>query len=230
METKLHQQLKVLYAGMDDAREVRVDGFRIDAIRDGELIEVQLGSLSAIRDKIRKLLQAGHRVRLVKPLIQNKRLIRLAEQGGKVVSSRRSPKSETIVDLFHHLVHFSRVFPHPLLTLEVPWISVEETRYPGHGKRRRWREKDFLVEELRLVELHRNDQLRSATDLLHWLAVPLPPKFHTGELARLLKTQRWIAQRIAYCLRQCGAAEIIEKQGNTHIYRPLRLSVDEEAA
>lgn len=223
METTLHQQLKLLYAGTDDDREVRLDGFRIDAIRDGELIEVQLGSLTAIRDKIRKLLTAGHRVRIVKPLINEKQLISLAAKDGRIVTTRRSPKRESLLNLFDHLVHFSRVFPHPQLTLEVPWINVEETRYPGHGKRRRWRAKDFVTGDLRLVEVLKSDQLQTSADLLRWLAVPLPKKFHTGELAAALKTNRWMAQRIAYCLRQCGAAEVIEKQGNALIYRPLRL-------
>ena len=40
METSLHRQLKAVYAPAA-AREVRVDGYRIDAVVDGELIEIQ---------------------------------------------------------------------------------------------------------------------------------------------------------------------------------------------
>ena len=43
----------------------------------------------------------------------------------------------TFVDLFDELVHFTRVFPHPRLALEVVLVEIEEWRYPGHG-RRRW--------------------------------------------------------------------------------------------
>ena len=44
-----------------------------------------------------------------------------------------------MLDLFEELVHFTRVFPHPRLTLEVVLVEIEEWRYPGHGRRRRWR-------------------------------------------------------------------------------------------
>ena len=53
MESSLHRQLKELYAPSPEHREVVWDRWRIDAVRDNELIEIQHGSLSAIRDKIR---------------------------------------------------------------------------------------------------------------------------------------------------------------------------------
>jgi len=54
------------------------------------------------------------------------------------VSRRWSPKRGAAVDIFDDLVHFTRAFPHKRLTLEVPLVEVEELRYPGHGRRRRW--------------------------------------------------------------------------------------------
>jgi len=65
-------------------------------------------------------------------------LVKLAEKGGEVLGRRLSPKRGQIVDLFDELVHFTRAFPHRRLTLEVPLVEVEERRYPGHGRRRRW--------------------------------------------------------------------------------------------
>jgi len=64
-------------------------------------------------------------------------LIKRVKEGGPVAYRRLSPKRGTIFDLFDELVHFSRVFPHERLTLEVPLIDIEEWRYPGHGRRRR---------------------------------------------------------------------------------------------
>ena len=49
METTLHRQLKELYADDPEQREVAVDGYRIDAVREDELVEVQSASLSAIQ-------------------------------------------------------------------------------------------------------------------------------------------------------------------------------------
>ena len=74
METTLHRQLKERYAAEEERREVTVDGFRIDAVVDDRLVEVQSASLSAIRDKIRDLVQR-HDVLVVKPLAARKLLV-----------------------------------------------------------------------------------------------------------------------------------------------------------
>src|SRR6266481_5436648 len=50
---------------------------------------------------------------------------------GKVVARRRSPKQGTVLDVFEELVHFTRVFPHRRLTLEVVLVEIEEWRVPG---------------------------------------------------------------------------------------------------
>ena len=56
METTLHRQLKALYAADASRQEVRLGGYRVDAVVDGRLVEIQQGSLAAIRDKVRCLL------------------------------------------------------------------------------------------------------------------------------------------------------------------------------
>jgi hypothetical protein len=218
METSLHRELKALYGQGDAKFEVPVGGFRIDAVAGGCLVEIQHGSLSAIRDKVRTLLK-DHPMVVVKPIIVSKQLIKRACKDGPVVSRRKSPKCGTIFDLFDELVHFTHVFPHPGLTLEVPLVDVEEWRYPGHGRRRRWRDSDHLVEDQKLVVVHRTYCLRTAADLLGLIARPMPQPFHTGQLADALGVDRWVAQRIAYCLRETGAVRPAGKQGNTRLYR-----------
>jgi hypothetical protein len=217
METTLHRQLKVLYAGLDARLEERVDGFRIDAIRDGQLIEIQHGSLAAIRNKIARLLVA-HRVLIVKPLVVRKDLIRLSRRGGRELSRRKSPKRGCVLDIFDELVYCTRLFPHPNLTLETPLVEVEERRYPGHGRRRRWRRTDHQTEDQRLVAVVGVHRFHTAADLLGLLPGDLPGPFHTGQLAEALAVNRWIAQRVAYCLRQCGALAVCGKSGNAILY------------
>lgn len=217
METTLHRQLKALYAGTTGLMEQRVDGFRIDAVRGEQLVEIQHGGLAAIRTKIARLLKS-HDVLVVKPLVVRKTLIRLSRRGGKEVSRRLSPKQATILDLFHELVYFTRVFPHPRLTLETPLVEIEEQRYPGHGRRRRWRKNDFVVEDQRLAAVVGVQRFLSAGDLLQLVPANLPRPFHSGDLAAGLQIPRWVAQRIVYCLRQTGATAVCGKQGNAVLY------------
>ena len=222
METTLHRQLKEHYGGPTPRCEVRVDGFRIDAVRRRTLIEIQHGTLAAIRRKIATLLES-HRVLVVKPIVVEKTIVKLRRRGGRVLHQRRSPKRGRLIDLFDELVHFTTVFPHPRLVLEVPLVSIEERRYPGHGRRRRWRENDHVVEDQRLVEIHATHRFRTSADLLRFLPPRLPQPFDTADLAEMLKIPRWLAQRIAYCLVKSGAATQTGKQGNTRLYSiPVR--------
>jgi hypothetical protein len=136
-----------------------------------------------------------------------------------VVSRRRSPKQGKLLDLFDELVHFTRVFPHRRLTLEVPMISIEEWRYPGHGRRRWRRSGDFIVEDQLLVEVIEVHRFRRASDLCRLLPGGLPQPFHTGHLAEGLGAPRWVAQRMAYCLRNMGGVEVVGKHRGAWLYK-----------
>jgi hypothetical protein len=224
METSLHRQLKALYAGDGGhgiSQETPLGNFRIDVVRGSELVEIQHGSLSAIRRKVVQLLQ-HHPVLVVKPLVVRKTLIQCEEKHGPELSRRLSPKRGSILSLFDELIYFVRVFPHRRLTLETPLVEIEEFRYPGHGRRRRWRHNDFQVADQRLVRLCGVERFQTAADLLRLLPAELPKTFHTGHLATGLGVQRWIAQRIAYCLRHMDAVREVGKAGNARLYEIRR--------
>ncbi|OHB72865.1 MAG: hypothetical protein A2V70_04445 [Planctomycetes bacterium RBG_13_63_9] len=217
METTLHRELKVLYAGGAARSEVPVGRYRVDVIVGDRLVEIQHGPLAAIREKVGQLLRT-HRVLVVKPIVVRKLLVRRSAKGAEVTARRMSPKRGRLLDLFDELVHFTGVFPHPRLTLEVPMIDIEQWRYPGHGRRRRWRKGDYEVEDQRLVEIRDTHRFRKACDLLELIPGRLPRPFDTIDLAECLGVDRRFAQRIAYCLRKTGAVREVGKRGNARLY------------
>lgn len=217
METSLHRELKAYYAGDEAQTEVRLGGYRIDAIVRGELVEIQHGSLAAVRDKVRALVRK-HRVRVVKPIVATKMLIKRQRKGGRVTDERLSPKRGSLWDLFDELVYFTRAFPHPRLTLDVVLVDVEEWRYPGHGRRRRYRPNDFQVEDRKLKAVRSVHSFSTTEDLRRLLPDDLPQPFHTGDLTRAIGVSRGVAQRIAYCLREMGASLSAGKRGNFRLY------------
>ena len=218
METSLHRELKQLYAESPDDVEVRVQGFRIDAIAQGELIEIQHGGLAAIRDKVQRLLKT-HQVRVVKPIVARKLLVKRKSRRGKVVERRMSPKRGCLLDLFHDLIHFTHVFPHPRLTLEVLLVEVEEWRFPGHGRRRRWSRRDFQVEDQKLISVQTHHLFQKPADLAKLVPTNVPLPFDTQVLAQSLKIKRREAQKLAYCLRHTGAIVQAGKRGNSLLYK-----------
>ncbi len=224
METSLHRQLKLMYASTAEKTEIGVLGFRIDAIgRRGELIEIQHASLGALREKTKRLLtEQTKRVRIVKPIVALKTIVTLDAPGGEVIRRRQSPKRGVLLDIFLDLVYFGTVFPHPKLTLEVVLIEAEETRVDRAQKSRRG--KRYQTLEQRLVGVHSRTELMNLKDLMSHLPMEnLAQPFDTAELAAALRRPRWFAQKVAYCLRQSGAAQLAGKRGRSQLYTTSKM-------
>lgn len=219
METTLHQQLKHRYAEDPSQTEVAVGRYRIDAIRNGELIEVQCASLSAIRDKCQNLLQR-HQLRVVKPLIMRTRIAKIKQQGGPITSRRMSPKHGCVLDVFDDLIYFTRVFPHPNLTIEVPLIHIEQLRAPAKKRRRRRWQKDYQVQDVKLESMEGSIELREPSDLLDLIQLPDEmSSFNTADLAKSIDRPRWHAQQIAYVLRNTGALDQTSRNRSGIVYQ-----------
>jgi hypothetical protein len=216
MEMGLHRALKALYGSAPGARlEVHLDGFRIDVVDEtGRLVEIQSGALGPLRGKLARLLPS-HQVRVVKPVILEKRVVRRARIEGPDCSARRSPKCGTIVDVFEDLVGLAQLFPHRNLTIEVVGVSIDEIRIP------RRRRPGYQVADRRLRAVHDRRLLRIASDL--WELLPdeydWTEPFTTAEIARRTNRPLWIAQRIAYCLRLTGASMMTGKRRHHILYR-----------
>ncbi|RMF87491.1 MAG: hypothetical protein D6741_20500 [Planctomycetota bacterium] len=217
METSLHRQLKEQYAGARGRTEVTLGDYRVDVVRGKRLIEIQHGPLGVIRRKIAALLEE-HSVTIVKPIVARKWLIKLTKKNGTVADVRRSPYRGSMLDVFEDLLHFMQVYPHRRLRLEVPFIDIEEYRYPRPKRRRRWSAPSHSVLDQRLIRVRETLTLETAGDLWAMIDADLPEPFHTRNLADALDIDRWKARRIAYCLFHAGAAERVGKRGNAYLY------------
>ena len=86
-------------------------------------------------------------------------------------------------------------------------IRVPSRRWPGHR-----------VLDRRLVAVRESASLRTAADLWSLLPAGLDGPFTTVDLAEHLGRSVAFAQRVAYCLRLSGAAEVDGKRGNRLVY------------
>jgi hypothetical protein len=213
METTLHRQLKERFGAACGGRsEVALAGFRIDAIDpEGRLVEVQQGALGPLRTKLGRLLDE-HAVRVVKPVVLSRRLVRRKTRDGADLAVRQSPKRGQAVDVFDDLVGLARVFPHRNLRIDVLAVEIDEVRIT----RRRW--PGYKVADRLLRNVLATIPLREAADL--WSLIPsnLESPFTTRELAECLDKPLFFAQRVAYCLRLSGAARSVGKRGNSLVY------------
>jgi hypothetical protein len=83
---------------------------------------------------------------------------------------------------------------------------------------RRRRGKQYRVEDRKLVSLGERLRLESVGDLMSMLSAELPDPFTTADIARTSEVPRWLAQKMAYCLRKTEAARLVGKRGNALLY------------
>ncbi|MEM8924307.1 MAG: hypothetical protein AAGD35_12465 [Actinomycetota bacterium] len=187
-----------------------MDGFVIDIRRGDQLIEIQTTSFAAMGRKLDRVL-AGHRVLIVHPIAV---ATYLHKPGAR---PRRSPKRGDVYALFDELVSMPTLLDHPNLEIEVVLATVDKHQVEDPTLRRNrggWRTVD---RRLRTVE----DRLRFGTvdDLTRLVPDGLPPVFTTADLARLAPTSRDRAQKMAYCLRDVGVFELLDRSRRGYNYR-----------
>ena len=217
-ESPLHAALKAWYAQPGDEIEARVEGYVIDIVRPGLLIEIQTGSFGNLKHKLVDLV-TRHRVRLVYPIAQEKWIIKLADDACRQLSRRKSPKRGAFHDLFGQLVAFPTLVAHPNFALEVLLVQEEELR--RHVPGRAWRRRGWVTHERRLLQVVDRRTFRNPGDLAALLPQDLPDEFTTLDLAGASRQKRRLAQQTAYCLRETGAIARVGRRGNAILYEQV---------
>jgi hypothetical protein len=214
-EKPLHAGLKEWYCADGDQVEVPFEGFVVDLVRDGLLIEIQTRGFASMRRKLDRLLDL-HPIRVVYPVAAEKWIVKL-DDAGHEVSRRRSPKRGIAADVCAELVSFPMLLSHPNFTLEVALIEEEEVRRPDAKKG--WRRGGFVIEERRLVAVQETVAFDTPNALLDLLPEGLPDPFTTADLATGLGRSRHLAQEVAYCLRESGAVATIGRDKRGILYQ-----------
>jgi hypothetical protein len=215
-EGSLHAALKARYAGPGDLTETAVDGFVIDVVRPGELVEIQTASFASAARKLRSLVER-HRITLVHPVAGERWLVRV-DADGAVLSRRRSPKRGLPADLFEELVAFPELVAHPNFRLELLLTREEEIRGPiPEGARYRYPREWWRLDR-RLLEVAGAIRVDTPADLAALLP-PLPGEFTSADIRAATGRSKRLAMRATYCLQKCGAAVAVGKAGRLRTYR-----------
>ena len=214
-EQSLHNQLKEWYTREGAEAEATVDGYVVDVVRDGLLIEVQTGNFSAIKDKLRALL-GGHRVRLVHPVPRVKWIVRLDGEGAQV-SRRKSPKRGRVEEVFYELVYIPEICGSEGFELEVALVDAEE--YLIDDGRGSWRRRGWSIHDRRLVEVVERRIFSSPMDFIDLLPEGLPPEFTARHLAKAAGLRVRLAQKMVYCLRRMKVIEVSGRKGRANLYK-----------
>jgi hypothetical protein len=215
-EGHLHASLRARYAEPGDQLEAAVDGYIVDILRDGLIIEVQTASFSKIARKLRDLVRR-HSVRLVHPVPRDLWIVKTPQQPGGEVTRRRSPNHLGAIDVFRELVSFPELIADENFALDVV-LTEEETVWRFDG-RKGWRRRGWVIVERRLLQVYETVSLRTSADYASLIPPALPGEFLTSDLAQAIGRPRRVAQRVAYCLHHGGCIEKVGARGNAIVYR-----------
>ena len=221
-EGPLHASLKEWCAEEGDQLEMAVDGYVIDVVRRGLLIEVQTGGFSSLKRKLQDLLALGHDIRVLYPVPLRKSIVKI-DPDGEVLSRRRSPKRGRPLDVFSELVSIPDLISEPGLEIEL--VLTVEDEYRKHDPSRAWRRKGWVIVERRLVAIEETILIAGPADLAA-LMPELPDTFTTSEIATSAGCPRRLAQQIAYCLRHTGTIKATGKRGNSVEYQMSRSATE----
>lgn len=218
-ESPLHQALKAHYTVDGALQEVAVGSYVADVRHaDDRLYEIQTSAFRSIRRKLETVLEQ-HRVVLVHPIAHVRHIVKLSEEPDREASRRRSPKRGRVAHVLGELVSIPRLLDHPNFELEVVLTEEEEIRRQVPGKA--WRRNGWVVVQRRLCGILEQRRFASSADLFGLLTQPVAEPFTTAELAEALGEPRWVAQKLAYCLREAGRIVICGKCGNALQYRRI---------
>lgn len=208
-EYSLHSEIKDWYSKAPNSVEVKVDDFIVDVINeDGLLIEIQTRNLSAIKEKLRKLLK-GNKVRVVYPIAKVKWIVYVSETG-EFVRRRKSPKKGKLTDLFVEMVHLPSLIVHENFSIEVLFIEEEEQRCnDGKGS---WRRRGTSIKDRKLIKILESVVFEDKTDFLKVLPENLDEPFTNKILAKKMEISIRLAQKITYCLRKMNALTVTGKK------------------
>lgn len=219
-EGPLHQAIKSLYNGAGAREEVPVGDFVADVFGPDEVIyEIQTGGFGSLKKKLARLVE-DHRVVLVHPIAEVRYIVKLPQGEDQQASRRRSPKRGSVAHVLDRLVSIPALLNHPNFELEVLLIEEEELR--TFDPRRVRRRDGWRVVQRRLGSVLASERFTCAGDLLRMVPGPLPAEFTTEDLAGTMGQPRWLAQKLAYCLREAGEISISGKRGNALCYRLAR--------
>lgn len=196
-ESSLHNTLKLLYAENSHGKtEIEQNGYIYDIVTEkSDIIEIQTKNLSKLLPKIMATIDSGKKITVVHPLVITKK-IALYSKDGKLISNRKSPKKNSIYDLFDELTGIYPVLLNKNFTLEVMEISLIEERIKteeavnSQNKRRRFK-KDWIKSNKRLDEIISTRTFHKKSDYLNLLPKVLPEIFCAKDLEKCLRNNNY---------------------------------------
>lgn len=222
-EGSLHAALKDWYAKPGDRFEVKVADYIIDIVRDDQLLEIQTKNFSAMKKKLKFLLENNYEIQLIHPITVDKWIVK-EDIDQNIISRRKSPKRGKLVDIFAELIRIPHLLREFLLhkksfSLVLLFIDEEEIRRDdGKGS---WRRKGVSIVDRKLLHVRDHYYFQAKADFLSLLPSHLNEPFSTKTLAKSIGCTVHDARKLSYTYKKMGLIVEVGKQGNQLLYQVI---------
>ena len=199
-ESSLHSTLKKIYAYQNDGQtEVELNNHIYDIVtKENEIIEIQNQNLNHLLPKIKDTIEKGMKIKVVHPVIVTKH-IELYDKDKNLIKRTKSPVKGCIYSIFKELKGIYPVLLEKSFTLEVPFITITETRIQedlpvqSENKLRRFK-RNWNKQNKKLNEILESRTFKCREDYLSLLPSELPQEFYSKDLEKALKEAKMPAR------------------------------------
>src|SRR5574344_532508 len=233
-ETSLHKTLKTLYSVQNEGSrtEEKVGQYICDIVtKEGNVIEIQTGSLGHLLAKVMYLISEKKEVTVVYPLPTTKYIeTRKADCSKKETapSRRKRPKKKTIYSMFRELTALCPVLLDKCFTLEVLEVTLTEERTAtaepvrSANKMRRFR-KNWVKTGKHLDTIDETHVFHGKKSYLDLLPKQVPSCFTVKELEESFHTEgikidRTSVQLLVWVYTHAGLMEFVGKEKRAKCY------------
>jgi len=219
-EKTLHSALKYYYEPNELSHEQKAGGSIADIKNADGIIEVQTGSLGALKAKLARYVIASD-VTVVHPVIRKTVIVTVDPKTGEVRRSHSSRVGRP-EDAFLQLMYLGGVLKSPRLRVALPILDIEERRMVV--SRGRGRKKGF--EKLDKIPTALIDEaiLACAEDYLCFVPERLlsaPAGFTVAQLVKETHYRDATARALLYTLMNMGLIKR-ERHGRGYVYTPVQ--------
>ena len=227
-ETHLHKTLKTLYAMENDGSmtEAKAGKYIADVLtKEGNVIEIQTGSLSHLLTKCMYYISEKRKVTVVYPLAVTK-TIETTDENGKI-TRRKSPKKQSIYSIFRELTALCPVLLDKHFTLEVLEVNITEERIktaePVQSKNRRRRfPRQWQKKNRRLDEITAKHVFHGKKSYMNLFPKGLADSFLFSDFYNALiinaRVRKDEARLMLWVYTHMGLIDYMGKQGRFNIY------------
>ncbi|MCR5217182.1 hypothetical protein [Treponema sp.] len=230
-ESDFHKKIKKIYALENNGTtEVAAEGYIADILcPKKEIIEIQTGSFSHLKAKIKTFLDKKYKVTVVFPFAAVK-IIETKDNNSKIISRRKSPLKKNYYTCFRELTSIQEYILHKNLTIHLLPCTITEERLQTEelvqsvNKKRRFL-KNYLKTGKRLEDTGKRLILKNKKDYLKLLLNFSSKDFTIKEFSLYLKengfsvTDRYLRNFI-WLLEKKEIIYRKDKKGRQILYSP----------